>query len=213
MISYAPHFVYLNSAALEYIGVKANTTVHGVERDPDGRLKGVFVEIEATRMALGGMRTVIQKGGGINGLRMMGDTARRAGVTAAAEMVFGFNDFELEWQMHVDAVNDPAFPLRMALVPLENPLYKTHADKAAAFLLQMAKERNNDKLFLHGIKFLADGSFPAMSLRLNFPGYLDGSNGLRNDVPWDALPARMLPFWKAGGQSRLSPARLVVTRL
>ena len=37
-----------------------------------------------------------------------------------------------------------------------------------------------------------------MSLRLNFPGYLDGSNGLRNDVPWDELPQRMLQFWKAG---------------
>lgn len=200
VIAYAPHFFYLNSAAIEYTGIRQDTAVHGVERYPDGRLKGVFVEIEAGRMALGGMRRVIQEGGGINGLRMMGDTARRAGVTTTAEMVFGFNDFELEWKMHVDAVNDPAFPLRMALVPLENPLYKRHADKTAEFLLGMAKERNNDKLFLHGIKFLADGSFPAMSLRLNFPGYLDGSNGLRNDVPWDELPSRMLPFWKAGIQ-------------
>jgi len=200
VISYAPHFFYLNSAAIEYTGIKADTTVHGVQRYPDGRLSGVFVEIEAGRMALGGMRLVIQKGGGINGLRMMGDTAKRAGITTTAEMVFGFNDFELEWKMHVDAVNDPGFPLRMALVPLENPLFKTHADKSAEFLLGMAKERNNDKLFLHGIKFLSDGSFPAMSLRLNFPGYLDGSNGLRNDVPWDELPARMMQFWKAGIQ-------------
>lgn len=200
VISYAPHFFYLNSAAIEYTGIKQDTTVHGVQRYPDGRLSGVFVEIEAGRMALGGMRLVIQKGGGTNGLRMMGDTAKRAGITTTAEMVFGFNDFELEWQMHVDAVTDPGFPLRMALVPLENPLFKTHADKSADFLLGMAKERNNDKLFLHGIKFLSDGSFPAMSLRLNFPGYLDGSNGLRNDVPWDELPSRMLPFWKAGIQ-------------
>ena len=200
VISYAPHFFYLNSAALEYTGIKPDTTVHGVERYPDGRLKGVFVEIEAGRMALGGMRLVIQEGGGLKGLHMMGDTARRAGVTTTAEMVFGFNDFDLEWKMHVEAVNDPAFPLRMAMVPLENPLFKTHAGKSAEFLLAMAKERNNDKLFLHGIKFLSDGSFPAMSLRLNFPGYLDGTNGLRNDVPWDELPARMLPFWKAGIQ-------------
>ncbi|HCU89635.1 MAG TPA: amidohydrolase, partial [Gammaproteobacteria bacterium] len=89
------------------------------------------------------------------------------------------------------------FPLRMALVPLENPLYKSHVGKAVEFLLA-AHERNNDKLFFHGIKYLTDGSFPAMSLRLNFPGYLDGSNGLRNDVPWEDLPARMLPFWRAG---------------
>jgi predicted amidohydrolase YtcJ len=199
VISYAPHFVYVNSAALERSGIKADTTMHGVERYPDGRLKGVFVEIEATRAVLGGMRAEIQKGGGVEGLRRMGDTARRAGVTATAEMVFGFNDFDLEWQMHDEAVNDPAFPLRMGLVPLENPLYKTHGDGAAEFLGEVQR-RNTDKLFFHGIKFLSDGSFPAMSLRLNFPGYLDGGNGLRNDVPWDELPARMKPFWESGIQ-------------
>ena len=199
VISYAPHFVYVNSAALALSGIPQDTTLHGAERYPDGRLRGVFVEIEACRTVLGSMRLEIQKGGGVAGLRRMGDTARRAGVTTTAELVFGFNDFELEWQMHVEAVDDPAFPLRMGLVPLENPLYKTHGDKAAQFLLQAAG-RNNDKLFFHGIKFLSDGSFPAMSLRLNFPGYLDGSNGLRNDVPWDQLAERMLPFWKAGIQ-------------
>ncbi|MBK8065335.1 MAG: amidohydrolase [Betaproteobacteria bacterium] len=199
VISYAPHFVYVNSAALRISGIKPDTKMHGVERYPDGRLKGVFVEIEATRTVLGGMRTEIQKGGGVAGLRRMGDTARRAGVTTTAELVFGFNDFQMEWEMHDEAVNDPAFPLRMGVVPLENPLHKTHGDKSAEFLLKM-NERNTDKLFFHGIKFLSDGSFPAMSLRLNFPGYLDGSNGLRNDVPWDELPARMLQFWKAGIQ-------------
>ena len=199
VISYAPHFVYVNSAALRLSGIQPDTKIHGVQRYPDGRLSGVFVEIEATRTVLGGMRAEIQKGGGVEGLRRMGDTARRAGVTATAELVFGFSDFELEWQMHDEAVNDPAFPLRMGVIPLENPLYKTHGDKAAEFLLKM-NERNTDKLFFHGIKFLSDGSFPAMSLRLNFPGYLDGSNGLRNDVPWDDLPARMMQFWKAGIQ-------------
>jgi len=159
----------------------------------------VFVEIEAKRAVLGAMMVVIQKGGGLDGLRMMGDTARRAGVTTTAELVFGMMDFKLEWEMHQQAVNDPAFPVRMGLVSLENPLYKTHGDKAAAFLLEMSKQ-NSDKLFFHGIKFLSDGSFPAMSLRLNFPGYLDGSNGVRNDVPWDELPARMMQFWKAGIQ-------------
>ena len=58
------------------------------------------------------------------------------------------------------------------------------------------EKRSNDKLFFHGIKYLSDGSFPAMSLRLNFPGYLDGGNGLRNDVPWDELHERMLDWRK-----------------
>jgi hypothetical protein len=199
VISYAPHFVYVNSAALARIGVDAKSEVHGIQRYGDGRLNGVFVEIEATRLALAGMRGEINKGGGAAGIRRMSEIARSAGVTTTAEMVFGFTEFETEWKMHDEAVNDPAFPLRMALVPLENPLYKSHGAKAAQFLLDI-KERNTDKLFFHGIKYLSDGSFPAMSLRLNFPGYLDGSNGLRNDVPWEELHERMLPFWKAGIQ-------------
>ncbi len=197
VISYAPHFVYTNSAALAIINIREGDAVHGVQHYPDGRLNGVFVEIEATRIALAGMRDEISKGGGVAGLRRMADVARRAGVTTTAEMVFGWIDFETEWAMHDEAVNDPKFPLRMALVPLENPLYKSHAGKAVEFLIA-AHKRNSDKLFFHGIKYLTDGSFPAMSLRLNFPGYLDGSNGLRNDVPWEDLPARMLPFWRAG---------------
>ncbi len=199
VISYAPHFVYVNSAALRIIGVQPDTQVHGVQRYPDGRLDGVFVEIEATRLALAGMRDEINKGGGAAGLRRMAEVAHRAGVTTTAEMVFGWIDFETEWKMHAEAVNDPAFPMRMALVPLENPLYKSHGANAAQFLIG-ARSRDSEKLFFHGIKFLSDGSFPAMSLRLNFPGYLDGSNGLRNDVPWDEFAERMLPFWKAGIQ-------------
>jgi len=129
----------------------------------------------------------------------MADVARRAGITTTAEMGFGFRDFELEWAAHAAAVNNPACPLRMALVPFEGPLNKTHAGNAADFLLGLAG-RNSDKLFFHGIKYLADGSLPAMSARVNVPGYLDGTNGLRGDVPWNDLPQRMLPFWKAGIQ-------------
>ena len=199
VISYAPHFVYVNDAALRRLALPEDTRVHGVERYPDGRLNGVFVEIEATRLALAGMGAEINKGGGAAGLRRMADVARRAGITTTAEMVFGWTDFDLEWKMHDAAVNAPDFPLRMALVPLENPLYKRHGAGAAEFLGTLAA-RATDKLFFHGIKYLSDGSFPAMSLRLNFPGYLDGGNGLRNDVPWEELPERMLPFWKAGIQ-------------
>jgi predicted amidohydrolase YtcJ len=165
----------------------------------DGRLSGVFAEDEAIQRAATGMPAEMSLQGGMRGLRHMADVARRAGITTTADMGFGFHDFELEWTAHATAVNDQAFPLRMALVPFEGPLYKTHGDKAADFLLGIA-DRNSEKLFFHGIKYLADGSLPAMSARVNVPGYVDGSNGVRGDVPWKDLPARMLPFWNAGIQ-------------
>ena len=199
VIAYAPHFVYLNSPAILRSGVPEHTTVHGVQHYEDGRLSGVFVEGEATSMAVNGMPVAIGKDGVVRGLKRMAGLARRAGITTTAEMGFGFRDFDVEWTAHAEAVNDVAFPVRMALVPFEYPLYKTHGGQTAAFLLNLA-DRNSDKLFFHGIKYLADGSLPAMSARVNFPGYLDGANGLRGDIPWNELPQRMLPFWKAGIQ-------------
>ena len=200
LISYAPHFVYVNSAALARIDVGPATTLNGVLRDANGGLTGQFAEMEATRLALGAMSAEIARGGGVSGLMRMGDVARRAGVTTTAEMVFGKSEFEGEWDLHRAAVCDPAFPLRMALTPRENPIYLRLGGEGAAEFVAGLANRNTDKLFFHGIKFLTDGSFPAMSLRLAFPGYLDGDNGLRNDVPWDLLQERMLPFWRRGIQ-------------
>jgi predicted amidohydrolase YtcJ len=197
VISYAPHFIYLNSAALKRAKVPDNSNVHGVMRYPDGRLNGQFVELEAGRLALGALRETITERGGVDGMRRMGEIARKAGVTMTAEMIFGKGDFEKEWKLHSEVVGDERFPLRMGLVALELALFAEHGAKRTEFL-QNAMKRGNDKLFFHGVKFLSDGSFPAMSLRLNFPGYLDGSNGIRNDIPWEELHERMLPFWKAG---------------
>ncbi len=200
VISYAPHFVYLNSAAIAYTGVSDDTNVHGVLRYPDGRLNGQFVEIEAQRVALGAMRAEIAKRGGVDGLRQMGAIACKAGITTTAELIFGKGDFDVEWDLYSKVVPEDDFPVRMGLVPLEVRLLEKHGAKRADFIVETARQRNTDKLFFHGVKFMSDGSFPAMSLRLNFPGYLDGGNGLRNDIPWEEFHERMLPFWKAGVQ-------------
>lgn len=199
VISYAPHFVYVNTPALTLIGAGPNTEVHGMMRDASGRPLGQFAEVEATRFALGALYAEINAGGGAAGLRRMGDVARRAGITTTADLVFGATGLEAEWDLHNQVVNEPGFPLRMALIPIENPLYRRFGEDAAEFVSGL-RARNNDKLFFHGVKFLSDGSFPAMSLRLNFPGYLDGGNGLRNDIPWAELHERMRPFWERGIQ-------------
>ena len=200
VISYAPHFVYVNSPALVRIGATVDTNQHGVLRFPDGRLNGQFAESEATRYALGAMSAEIAEGGGKAGIMRMGEFARRAGITTTAEMVFGKVDFEMEWALHQQSVLDPAFPLRMGLVTRESAVHRTHGSAGGAEFVKSVRARNTDKLFFHGVKFLSDGSFPAMSLRLNEPGYLDGGNGLRNDVPWDELADRMRPYWERGIQ-------------
>ena len=198
VIADAPHFVYTNSAAMERSGVTEDTTIHGVGRYDDGRVNGVFAEADATRLGLAGMPVELGTRSGLEGLRWMADVARRVGITTTAEMSLGFLDLDFELDAYSEAVNEPSFPLRMVLVPFEGPVHEKHGDRAPAFLLETAEARTTGKLMLRGVKFLADGSLPAMSLRLTFPGYLDGSNGRPGDIPWEDLAERMQPFWDAG---------------
>lgn len=198
--TYAPHVVVVNSPMLERIEIDESTQVYGVERYPDGRLNGQFIEREATQVAMRAIASYLgQPGGGVRAIRTLAEVAKRAGVTTTAEMIFGAMGFSREWADHQEAVNDADFPLRMVLTPLEAVVHRRHGDQTADFLLNL-QQHNTDKLRFHGAKFVNDGSYPAMSLRLREPGYLDGHEGHRGETPWADLFARMLPLWKAGVQ-------------
>jgi predicted amidohydrolase YtcJ len=200
VVTYAPHVVVANSAMLKLIGIDESTNVYGVERYADRRLNGQFIERGATQIATRPVANQLNAPvAGERAIRTLAATAQRAGITTTAEMVFGYLDFEREWQEHRDAVNDPAFPLRMLLVPIEGRVRAEHGDRAADFLLGL-RAQNTDKLAFHGGKFINDGSYPAMTLRLRSPGYLDGHEGHRGETPWDELVDAMLPYWKSGVQ-------------
>ena len=200
VLSYAPHFVYANSAMLKLLGADDSLEMHGVGRDPDGRLNGRFIEMEALNYALTPLRGHFV-GADKNelGLRRMAEVAQHAGVTTTADMLFGARNFESEWRLQNSVVSDPAFPLRMVLVPYEAAIRQRFETDGAGYVADL-NARATDKIRFHGVKFFSDGSYPAMSLRVRPPGYLDGGNGLRGDIPWDHLAERMLPFWKADVQ-------------
>lgn len=195
VVSYAPHVLYLNSAALA--SVPADTTVHGVRRYDDGRLSGQFIEFEAQDVALGRPSSELIKRAGVDGLRRVARVAAAAGVTTTADMGVGGAGIDNDWDLHQEALGGDDGLLRMALVVFEGRLHASHGDGAPQRILEL-QERNDERLFFHGVKFLADGSFPAMSLRAGFPGYLDLSNGVRNNIPWEEMHTRMLPYWRAG---------------
>jgi len=196
IISYAPHFVYTNSAMIERLGATEDLSIHGVGRYADGRLNGQFVEVAAVQYALSPfLDDVMRPDRNEEALRMLGQTAKKAGITTTADMAFGFTNFDKEWLEYKKVVRSEDFPLRMVLVPLESAIYKAHGEDSARFVSSL-EALSDEKLRFHGIKFINDGSYPAMSLRVKFPGYLDGGNGLRGDVPWDELADRMFPYWE-----------------
>jgi predicted amidohydrolase YtcJ len=199
-VTYAPHVVVCNSPMLAVAGVDDSTNVYGIERYADGRLNGQFIERAATKIATRPMAKYLSAPGiGVQAIRALAKTAQQAGVTATAEMIFGYLDFETEWAEHREAVLDPDFPLRMYLVSLEARIKGIHGERSADFLLEV-QSRNTDKLAFQGVKFINDGSYPAMTLRLRSPGYLDGHEGHRGEDEWQDLVEVMTPYWKAGVQ-------------
>jgi len=203
VIAYAPHYVYLNSAALKVLkdkhDIDSDTKVHGIEKYKDGSLSGVFNENLAVTVGITPVMHKIFENGGVKGLLFMGEIAKSVGVTTTSELAYGALDFDQEWKDTKAAIADESFALRMRLVPLESALNRKFGDKKLDAYWKMT-EKNNDRVFVDGIKFLADGSFPLMSSMVNFPGYLEGKNGSINDIPWDKYTETMIPYWEAGIQ-------------
>lgn len=199
-MTYAPHVVVANSPMLDIIGVDETTNVYGIEKYEDGRLNGQFIELGATSIAL---RPVVgflaNPERGAAALRAQARTAQKAGITMTADMAFGKLGIDYELGLHKQVVEAEDFPLRMLLVPLAPGISAVHGADAPKYLKSLMAQ-NTDKLAVHGVKFINDGSYPAQTLRLRYPGYLDGHEGHRGEVPWDELVAAMLPYWTAGFQ-------------
>ena len=200
VMAYAPHVVVANTPMLQRIGVDESTNIYGIERYPDGRLNGQFIEIGAVLLAMKAVGQYLGRpGAGAEAIWALGKLAQSVGITATADMGFGAMGFDEEWAEHQHVVEDPAYPLRLYLVPVEGSIRRAHGANSVQFLLDL-KARNTDKLAFHGVKFVNDGSYPAMTLRLDYPGYLDGHEGHRGESPWEELFETMLPYWKAGIQ-------------
>lgn len=196
ILSWAPHFYYLNSAALERANIPDDLDSPNVHRDPGGRLTGVFTEPAGFALSCAPVIDEITRLCSVEGLKFMAAIANRAGVTTVSDMMFGVINVDAELRDHQDATADPSFPVRMRLVPHAASFAKAHGDKAVS-VIEDLRAQETDKLYFRGVKFQTDGSFPLMGSRVNFPGYLDGTNGQTADTD---IVNGMLPYWKAGIQ-------------
>ena len=200
VIAYAPHIIYTNTPMIEKIGVNDESQIHGLGRYPDGRLNGWFIETEATAVAARPVREQVYGAGfGLASLALQGKVAVNSGITTTADMLYGLQSLEDEWRDHENAMAQGQLPLRMLLVPFEGKLRREFGTEFLDFYGQVAA-RATDRLAVHGVKYVNDGSYPSMTLRLDFPGYLDGEEGLTGEVPWEDMFERMLPFWENGIQ-------------
>ncbi len=201
VLAYAIHYCYVNSAMLTSLGATDDMNLHGLGRYPDGRLNGQFIEMEATRFALAPFHAEMNRPDRTErGMRTLAETAKRAGVTTVGDIGFGLQNFESTYREHERIVLDPDYPLRTVLTPAESGVRHELGAAAPEFIAGLKGARFHEKLRFHGVKFWADGSYQAMSLRLKYPFYLDGGNGLRGEDEWDTLPDKMMPYWERGIQ-------------
>lgn len=199
-MTYAPHVVVANSPMLDVIGVDETTNVYGIEKYEDGRLNGQFIELGATQIALRPVIGFLADAERASvALNAQARTAQKAGITMTADMAFGKLGVDYELALHRKVVEAEDFPLRMLLVPLGPGINAAHGEDGPKYLKSLMA-KNTDKLGVHGVKFINDGSYPAQTLRLRYPGYLDGHEGHRGETPWEDLVEAMLPYWKAGFQ-------------
>jgi predicted amidohydrolase YtcJ len=200
VISYAPHIVYVNSPMLKLIGVDDQSVGHGLGRYGDGRLNGWFVETEAVGRATRPVAKHVYKSGfGREAIDRMGAVAAAAGVTTTADLIWGLESFEREWDDHRAAIDEGTFPLRISMVPFEPRLRKAYGADMLEFLADK-RAAGDARLTTHGVKYVNDGSYPSMTLKLNAPGYLDADTGFTGEIPWEDMVERMRPFWQAGVQ-------------
>ena len=197
IINYAPHVSYANSPFLKAAGMDESTEVKGMGRYPDGRLNGWFVEQAAFNKMLGGLKDlVIPKDFFERSVSLHAEACIHNGVTAVADMAWGLFDFDREWATHEKLLDD-SFPIRVSMVPYEPNLSHKFGDKRFDYLDKM-RAKNTDRLQAHGIKFQNDGSFPATTSIIGYPGYLDEDTGATGDTKWEDNVEWYWPYWERG---------------
>ena len=119
---------------IERIGVSEETELHGLGRYADGRLNGWFVESAAVGVASKPVREEVYGAGfGLQALSLQGQVAVNSGVTTTADMIYGVDSFEREWDDHMQAIEQGLLPMRVLLVPFESALRRSFGDDFLKF--------------------------------------------------------------------------------
>ncbi|GAA6137153.1 amidohydrolase [Arenicella sp. 4NH20-0111] len=205
---YSVHDFYLNSAAINSVGVKASWAekMQGVGLDERGRLTGRLYEEASkslfTKLAFE-LFTPSNVAEGFDGYEGM---LARAGVTSVAELGYGLFGKRLEDLYYwLEYTKDD--PYHLYLVPEFREFNQRYDDAVAEIIsLSEAKFERGVPKVLPQVKFFVDGAFYSQTMRLSSPGYLSGQSvGLNGE--WATQPNllfdQMKPYWDGGLDLRI----------
>ncbi|NNE57743.1 MAG: amidohydrolase family protein [Hellea sp.] len=201
---YSGHDFYLNSAAIEFVGVTPALaeTYHGVDLYPDGELTGRIYEDAVMNVFDGIAPHVFRPQDIARGLNTYFAIMRNSGITTTADLGYGIFGRENEnatigafWSMEKNA-------FRLYLIPEHRAFTREFGDDAPKVISELVSgDRPAPAPVLPRVKFFTDGAFYSQTMRLSPPGYLagqsQGSKGLWVTEPGE-LYAIMRPYLEAG---------------
>ena len=193
------HDFYLNSAAIEFLGLTPALAerFHGVELDDRGELTGRIYE-DALLAIFPKLAAVLMSPEHIaRGWTRYEALLADAGVTTVAEMGYGiFGRAAEDAFMAAHYGEDDSY--RLFLVPEHRAWAREHGGGVVA---AMAAAREADARVLPQVKLFSDAAFYSQTMALTAPGYVggqsEGQTVLFVTEP-DDLPALMSQYWDAG---------------
>ena len=194
------HDMYVNTAFIKAYGITPEKVkdVKGVGLDQDGQLNGQFLEIPAVTYILSVAGKDVLKPNEIpTDYLYMSDLMQQGGITTSGDLAFGTLNIDMELKIAKAFTQSPAGALRIVPVVYADPFIQKYGDKAIAEA-QALQQQDNDRLIFQGVKFYSDGGYLPETMRMEHPGYIDGSLGSSNYKSAQDFSAAMRPWWDAG---------------
>ena len=194
------HDMYVNSAMLEYYNITPDKVknIKGVGLDKDGQLNGKFLEISAMQYIIKVAGKDILKPNEIsNDYMYISDLMQQAGITTSGDLAFGTLNIEMETKLAKAFTQSPSTALRLVPVVYADPFIQKYGDKAIVEA-QNLKQQDNDRLIFQGVKFYSDGGYLPETMRMEHPGYINGTLGSTNYHSAKDFAGAMKPWWDAG---------------
>ena len=194
------HDMYVNSAFIQSYGLTPEKvkSVKGVGLDKDGQLNGQFLEIPAVTYILSiAGKNVLKPNEIPTDYLYMSDLMQQGGITTSGDLAFGTLNIDTELKIAKEFTQSSGGALRIVPVVYAEPFIQKYGDKAIAEA-QALQQQDNDRLIFQGVKFYSDGGYLPETMRMEHPGYTDGSVGSSNYQSAQEFAGAMRPWWDAG---------------
>ncbi|MDC0534833.1 amidohydrolase [Francisellaceae bacterium] len=166
------HIAYANHFALNEMGYTNDCETVGVVKE-NGQLTGELQEFEAMGPILA--KFELSQAKLSDGLIAFASVAQKKGITTATDLGLGL--VPGAWKAMVNITNKASFPVKLSNYVFSH-VYEQLGGSEAYF---KAKELENSKLVISGVKIVSDGSIQGYTANMKWPYYYDKDEaGIKN---------------------------------